>query len=184
MWAASHPLKVDVRVIAISNRDLRREVQARRFRQDLFYRLNVVSLQPAAAARAAGRHPDAQPTFLAEVRRGLRRAGRRRSRRRRWPAPRLPWPGNIRELENAIQGACIFASEREIERRPHAARGESAALSAERADRDRAEKELILATLRRLNGNRTHAAQALGVSVRTIRNRLREYRLTRRSAYR
>jgi two-component system, response regulator FlrC len=88
------------------------------------------------------------------------------------------WPGNIRELENAIQGACIFASEREIEADRIRLDGESAALSASGPTVVDAEKDLILATLRRLNGNRTRAAHALGISVRTVRNRLREYRLT------
>jgi two-component system response regulator FlrC len=88
------------------------------------------------------------------------------------------WPGNIRELENAVQGACIFCRDPEIDAGLIRLDGEAAAPSANGPTVVDAEKDLILATLRRLNGNRTHAARALGISVRTVRNRLREYRLT------
>ncbi|MBI5629173.1 MAG: sigma-54-dependent Fis family transcriptional regulator, partial [Candidatus Rokubacteria bacterium] len=89
-----------------------------------------------------------------------------------------PWPGNIRELENVIQRALILCPDREIGQE-HVALEEHAApalVTPGRTVMD-VERDLILATLKSLNGNRTHAAKALGVSVRTIRNRLREYRL-------
>ena len=174
----SHPLKVDVRVIAISNRDLRGEVQARRFRQDLFYRLNVVNLCLPPLRERPADIPMLCRHFLQKY------AAAYGGRAEAFTAEAMgrllgySWPGNIRELENAIQGACIFASEREIEADRIRLDGESAALSPSGPTVVDAEKDLILATLRRLNGNRTRAAHALGISVRTVRNRLREYRLT------
>jgi DNA-binding NtrC family response regulator len=89
------------------------------------------------------------------------------------------WPGNVRELENVIQRAVILCAGREI----GVEHLELEGLAAEATEAltgpltvAEMERELILATLKRLGGNRTHTARALGVSVRTIRNRLREYR--------
>jgi DNA-binding NtrC family response regulator len=177
---SSVPVKVDVRVIAISNRGLRQEVQAGRFRQDLFYRLSVVNvtlpplrerpadipglcrhfLQKYAAENLAPPEsigPEAMARLLA-----------------------YSWPGNIRELENVIHSAVILATGPEIGAEhvvlPEETPFQTAPVAVGRTVTE-VEKDLILSTLRRLNGNRTHAAKALGVSVRTIRNRLREYRL-------
>ena len=169
-------MKVNVRVMAISNRDLRREVQAGRFRQDLFYRLNVVNLNVPPLRERPGDIPLLSRHFLQKyaVAYGSRAESFAPEAMARLLA--YPWPGNIRELENAIQGAVILSLEHEIgadrivlDTTPLAPTGSSGPSVMEM------EKDLILATLKRLNGNRTHAAKALGVSVRTIRNRLREY---------
>jgi DNA-binding NtrC family response regulator len=183
---SSYVVKVDVRVIATTNRDLRAEVLAGRFRQDLFYRLNVVSFHLPRLANRQGDIPVLARHFL------QRYAAEHGSRAERFAPAALErllaysWPGNIRELENVIQRAVIFCTGREItadeilledesvvsepapDRGPAAVSGTVAAV----------EKDLILSTLYRLGGNRTHTAKALGVSVRTIRNRLHEYRLT------
>jgi DNA-binding NtrC family response regulator len=177
---SSHAVKVNVRVIAVSNRDLRLEVQAGRFREDLFYRLNVVSLNLPALRERPGDIPLLSRHFLQKY------ADATRSRAEAITPDAMArllahgWPGNIRELENVIQRAVILATEREIG--PEHVLPEPSfvpAPSEEAPGRTvmELEKELILSTLKRLNGNRTHAAKALGVSVRTIRNRLREYRV-------
>ena len=101
--------RVDVRVVASTNSDLEAEVQQGRFRADLFYRLNVVRIDGAAAARAQGRHPAARPPLR---RRRSRRGsgGRRRSSspRRSRGSRAYHWPGNVRELRNVIERAMIL----------------------------------------------------------------------------
>ena len=178
---SSYPVKVDVRVIATTNRDLRLEVAEGRFREDLFYRLNVVCLRPVALRERVDDIPVLARHFLVKY------AGVHAS-----PATELTpeamqrlrahvWPGNIRELENVIQRAVILCLDSAIggediivdEPTPTdftAVTGQTVA---------EVERNLIISTLERLNGNRTHTAKALGVTVRTIRNRLRKYGLNR-----
>jgi DNA-binding NtrC family response regulator len=176
---SSEPVKVDVRVIAVTNRDLRNEVRAGRFRQDLFYRLNVITLNVPplrdrpSDVRLLGRH------FL------LKYAVAHRGRAEDFTNEALErllahsWPGNVRELENVIQRAVILCPDRLIQP-DHLVLEEAPLEPVTLTGRTVAdvERELILSTLERFDGNRTHTAKALGLSVRTIRNRLREYRLT------
>jgi DNA-binding NtrC family response regulator len=178
---SSQAVKVNVRVIAISNRDLRAEVQAGRFREDLFYRLNVVSLNLPALRERPGDIPLLSRHFLQKYAHATGSPAETLSADALARLLAHAWPGNIRELENVIQRAVILANGREI-----AAEHVLPESSFVAAPRDEPapgrtvmehEKELILSTLKRLNGNRTHTAKALGVSVRTIRNRLREYRV-------
>jgi two-component system response regulator FlrC len=170
---------IDVRVIAVSNRDLRTEVREGRFRPDLFYRLNVVCLRVPPLRERAADIPLLTRYFL------QRYGAAHGSRATGFTAAGLDWllshrwPGNVRELENVVQRAVIMTPEGEIG--PEHLTLEStgmevaAPVTPGRTIAD-VERELILATLGRLNGNRTSTAKALGISVRTIRNRLREYR--------
>jgi DNA-binding NtrC family response regulator len=176
---SSHPVKVNVRVIGISNRDLRREVQAGRFRQDLFYRLNVVNLNLPPLRERAADIPLLSRHFLQRYAAAYGSSAETFTPEAMARLLAHSWPGNIRELENAVQGAVILSGGREIDA-DRLALDEDQLLTPSGAGTSvvEMEKDLILATLKRLGGNRTHAAKALGVSVRTIRNRLREYRLT------
>ena len=178
---SSQAVKVNVRVIAISNRDLRAEVQAGRFREDLFYRLNVVSLSLPALRERLGDIPLLSRHFLRKYADATSSPAEVLSPDALSRLLTHAWPGNIRELENVIQRAVILANGREIA--VEHVLPDTSFVAAPRAESAHArtvmehEKELILSTLKRLNGNRTHTAKALGVSVRTIRNRLREYRV-------
>ena len=174
---ASHPLTVDVRVIAITNRDLRREVAAGRFRQDLFYRLNVVSLRPPALRDRAGDIPLLARHFLRKYTALYRSPAQAFEGEAMQRLLAYPWPGNVRELENVVQRAVILGAGVEIgsdaivlEETPI----ETPALGGRTMTE--VQRDVILGTLARLNGNRTHTAKALGVTVRTIRNHLRKYR--------
>ncbi|HWF77016.1 MAG TPA: sigma-54 dependent transcriptional regulator [Caulobacteraceae bacterium] len=189
------PVKVDIRVIATSNRDLAQQVRDGVFREDLLYRLNVVNLRlpplrerpgdvlalaeffirKYAAANGAPERP-----LSAEAKRRL--AGHR-------------WPGNVRELENAMHRAVLLASGPEIEEyairlpdgapmpaSPGAETARAASVAAEAASRAfvgqtvaAVEQQLIIDTLGHCLGNRTHAANILGISIRTLRNKLNEY---------
>ncbi|MFN4228573.1 sigma-54-dependent transcriptional regulator [Parvibaculum sp.] len=189
------PVKVNIRIIATSNRDLQAEARAGRFREDLFYRLNVVNLQlpplrerPADilalaehfAARYAKQNGLSQKAISAEARRFL---GQHR------------WSGNVRELENTMHRAVLLSTGTEIDvdaiRLPDGSRlddtplngvAQKAAAAADAASRAfvgktvaEVEQDLILQTLDHCLGNRTHAANILGISIRTLRNKLKEY---------
>lgn len=176
---SAHAVRVDTRVIAVTNRNIRAEVGTGRFRADLYFRLAVIRLRvPALRERVA----DVRVLSEHFVRRyramhgavveGLTEGAVRMLEEH-------AWPGNVRELENVIQLAVILCGGREIgveHLELEGLAGGTTEVIAGRQTVAEMERELILATLKRLGGNRTHTARALGVSVRTIRNRLREYR--------
>ena len=168
--------RVDVRLIAATNRDLFADVEAQRFRADLYYRLNVVELSiPPLRER---------PEELdALVRQLLPRIARRLGRvvsgytPRAWDAlQHHTWPGNIRELEHAIERACAVTAgpEIDLDDLPPAVRNILDAPQA-RPLREH-EKAFIRATLRRHGGDRQKTAQVLGVSPSTLKRRLRQAR--------
>jgi two-component system response regulator FlrC len=175
------PIKVDIRLIATSNRDLEAEVAAGRFREDLWFRLNVVNLHlPPLRERPADivRLADHFAAKYAAVN-GL-------PKRRLVPTAIAllkshHWRGNVRELENCIHRAVLLASGEEI--RPddlvlHGSGvpdGASAGESLVGRTVAEVERDLILKTLRYTLGNRTIAAAILGISIRTLRNKLRQY---------
>jgi DNA-binding NtrC family response regulator len=175
----SRPIKVDVRVIATTNRALRQEVIDGRFRQDLFYRLNVIHFHLPPLRERAGDIPLLAQHFLE------RYAGLHGSEARELSAEtaellqKYHWPGNIRELENAVQRAVILCPGRQLTAKQFVLDDAEEPRPGIQVGRtfSEMEREFILETLKRVNGNRTQAAKTLGLSVRTIRNKLREYRV-------
>ena len=178
------PVKVDVRLIATSNRNLAEAVAAGRFRQDLYFRLNVVALRiPPLRERPAdiGLLAD---HFAARFAKENGLPARKISAEAGRLLASHAWPGNVRELENIIHRAVLLAGGNEIgaeaidlpaaaNASSTAARGASAApVGSTLAE---VERELILSTLSHCLGNRTHAATILGISIRTMRNKLRQY---------
>jgi two-component system, response regulator FlrC len=190
----TRPVPVNIRIIATSNRNLAEAVREGSFREDLLFRLNVVNLKipplrdrPAdiieIADHFARMYADANGVpvrpLSAEAKHQLQ-LGR--------------WPGNVRELENTIHRAVLLATGEEIgtdailspdgmrldQTKPPAVA--HAAMAAETVTRSlvgqtvaAVERDLILETLRHCLGNRTHAANILGISIRTLRNKLNEY---------
>lgn len=180
----SRPVKVDVRILATSNRDLETEVAAGRFRADLWFRLNVMTLAiPALAERPqdiavlarhfAGKYATANALPFRPLSDEALAALQAHS-----------WPGNVRELENAIHRAVLLAAGPRIEadaillpggsRRTSPGESDGAASLVGRTAAD-VERDLIIDTLRHCFGNRTHAATILGISIRTLRNKLKQY---------
>jgi DNA-binding NtrC family response regulator len=171
-------IRVDVRIIATTNRDLAREVRQGSFREDLYYRLNVVPLFLPPLRQRDG---DVELLTRHFLRRFARRLGR--------PSPafapaaldvfrRCPWPGNVRELENLVQRLVIMDRDGEIglDDLPDHLRGAPQPLTcAPMASLEDVERQTILNTLRDVAGNRTRAAEKLHISTRTIRNKLRKY---------
>jgi len=172
---------INVRFIAATNRPLRAMVGERRFREDLFYRLDVMALELPPLRERPEDIPLLSELFI-----------QRFATDYGWPATALTasareqlrahrWPGNVRELENTLHRAVIEAHGSDIDT-SHLALDTAAFESAPTADLagrswDQVERELIMTTLARVNGNRKRAAQLMGMGERTLRNRLREYRL-------
>ncbi len=189
---ALQPKNVDVVVIAASNRDLRAEVAAGRFRGDLFYRLNVVGVTLPPLRDRREDVPYLTAAFIRECSQRLRKplTGLTPSAERMLLTAR--WDGNVRELKNAIERACILTegntiSEREL---AGALQGETAALprprltepsGATRRDGPTAlgalEREHILDVLRQVRGNRMAAAKVLGISRRALYRRIERHQL-------
>lgn len=190
----SAPVKIDARIIATTNRDLADAVRAGQFREDLFFRLNVITL----AVPSLRDRPADIPTLAGHFTRYYASANGLPYRPLDEDALRLlglhPWRGNVRELENTMhravllaQGSSITPAAIELEplsSAPSKLRAQEANLTAPassavaalvgRPMRD-VERALILQTLTHTLGNRTHAATILGISIRALRNRLREY---------
>lgn len=192
------PVPVDIRILATSNRNLADEVRAGTFREDLLFRLNVINLQipplrerpqdiDLLAAHFADKYAQAnglpQRKLSADCHRHLHANN---------------WPGNVRELENTIHRAVLLATGVEIGaealRMPDGSRMDDtiigmasgpaaqAVIAAEGVTRTlvghtvaEVEQDLILDTLDHCLGNRTHAANILGISIRTLRNKLKQY---------
>lgn len=194
------PVKVDIRVIATSNRDLARAVSEGTFREDLLYRLNVVNLRLPSLRERPGDIAVLADHFIKKYAAANGVPVRPLSSPAREALTRHRWPGNVRELENAMHRAVLLATGAEIDveaiRLPDgqplagltgavpAAGGVvgHAAQAAETVTRAfvgqtvaEMEKVLILDTLKHCLGNRTHAANILGISIRTLRNKLNEY---------
>ncbi|HEV3176065.1 MAG TPA: sigma-54 dependent transcriptional regulator [Stellaceae bacterium] len=182
------PIKIDIRLIATSNRDLESEVRSGNFREDLFFRLNVVHLQVPPLRE---RPKDIE--LLAEY--FIKKYAEANGVPFRPLAPdvrekllRHPWRGNVRELENTMHRAVLLArgpiigSESVMLSNLTVGDGDAgkAALASKLGLVGRTvadvERDLILETLNHCLGNRTHAANVLGISIRTLRNKLQQYR--------
>jgi transcriptional regulator with PAS, ATPase and Fis domain len=171
--------KVNVRVIAATNRNLALDVRERRFRKDLFYRLNVVEL---AVPPLRDRREDLRglaDTILARVASQMRRPISGYSANALEHILRYSWPGNIRELENAIERACALATGNMVELAglPDELRNhQSLTIASEHVRPLREiEREYVLAALERNHGNRTLTAQQLRIGTATLFRKLKEY---------
>jgi DNA-binding NtrC family response regulator len=193
----SKPVRVDIRILATSNRDLTQAVKDGTFREDLLYRLNVVNLRLPPLRERPGDILALAEHFVkkyaaangAPVRPLSQDAAQRLAGHR--------WSGNVRELENAMHRAVLLSSGPEIEAfairlpdgqpmlnaaDPGARTAKDASVAADMAARSfvgqtvaEVEQHLIIDTLSHCLGNRTHAATILGISIRTLRNKLKEY---------
>jgi DNA-binding NtrC family response regulator len=177
----SGPIKVDVRIIATSNRNLEQAVGAHQFREDLFFRLNVIPIHlPPLRARKED-IPALMDHFLKRFNQENGRSVEGFSAASRAMFEEYPWPGNIRELQNTIERAVVLAAEPLLEPKHfsldwHMRAGHTfdvgVNVGTTVADMERA---LIFKTLETCRDNRTQAAKLLGISVRTLRNKLKEY---------
>ena len=178
------PIPVDVRVIATTNADVKKRIRDNQFREDLYYRLNVIPLKLPPLRERPEDIPHLVRHFIDN-----------HSAENKIPAPDIDkktiellkkyrWPGNVRELSNIVERAFLLCRGQTIQ--PNHLffdedQNEETAKTADHTDKTfqgtihEMEKELILSTLDELKGNKTQAAQRLGISIRTLRNKLAEY---------
>jgi two-component system response regulator HydG len=180
---STQTIKVDTRVIAATNKDLEEEIRQGRFREDLFYRINVVTIVVPPLRERHEDIPLLADFFLKRFAEKNRRVIKGITPRAMDLLMRYDWSGNVRELENVVERAVIMArgemitpmefpenlKELDVELKEP-----SLNLSAGRSLKE-IEKEMILRTLEETGGNRTHAADILGISRRTLQLKLKEY---------
>jgi len=174
-------LEVDVRIVATTNRDLRKAIPEGKFREDLYYRLNVVPVCIPSLRERRNDIPLLVEYFLDKF---CRECGRERARLADMAMDRFlsyPWPGNVRELRNLVHRLVVLSSRAVItaEDLPaefHGSPQEPGHGVCVGATIDEAERWLILNTLEHTKGHRNRAAGMLGVTTRTLRNKLSQYR--------
>ena len=165
----TRPIKVDIRLIAATNRDLKEAARAGSFRQDLYYRLNVVSVRMPALRERKEDIPLLANFFARRFGEKVKRPVVGISPKARACLLRYPWPGNVRELENAIERAVVLGSTEliQVEDLPEALVEETAAegdpITALHEGLRQAKKELIERAIEQAGGNYTEAAGILGV---------------------
>lgn len=171
LGSSGRSLKVDVRVVAATNKDLRAEVQEGRFRQDLLFRLNVVNLH---VPRLKDRREDILPLarfFLNRYAVDFKKRVTAFSPEAINKLRRYPWPGNVRELQNAVERAVLLCEE-EIIDAPHltmeGGNGEGELTQASTLDLEQLERAAIIRALQATRGVQKEAAKLLGISPRVL----------------
>jgi transcriptional regulator with PAS, ATPase and Fis domain len=186
------PISIDVRIIATTNRNLAECVKQGKFREDLFYRLNVVSLTLPPLRERVGDIKVLSESFMEDyAQKNTKKLTGFQTEAMQLLESHV-WPGNIRELENVIERAVITAKDAIIsvqdifiERREISLKN-SNLLNLYNLEKDKGwspgrtlddiERKVIIEALEYHQGNRTHTARALGISIRTLRNKIADYR--------
>ena len=180
---STQTIKVDTRVIVATNKNLEKEIEEGRFREDLYYRLNVVTVEVPPLRQRREDIPLLADFFLKHYGEKNRRHIKGFTPRATDLLMRYDWPGNVRELENIIERAVIMSRGEMITplEFPTDLQNPDEELKESRIDftpgrsLKEVEKVMILRTLEETGGNRTHAARILGISRRTLQLKLKEY---------
>lgn len=200
---ANTPIKVDVRIIATSNRDMEQAVKQGQFREDLYFRLNVVNLDLPALRQRPSDIPELAQFFADKYAEANGVPKKKISAAATEKMQAYHWQGNIRELENTMHRAILISVEDELEPAAIHVQVSGQSAQAPQASQDSpapsaspaapvknknavenlvgrsiadVERDMIINTLEHCLGNRTHAANILGISIRTLRNKLNQYK--------
>jgi DNA-binding NtrC family response regulator len=178
------PRKVDVRVIAATNHDLRAAIAEKRFREDLYYRLSMIEIRTPSLAERKEDLPLLTRHMVEKFSRQFQKEIRGLTQRAQIVLARHNWPGNIRELENALGHACMMALSETIDVQDlpdylrSSTRGSASAASIEPLNEDTFddhEKRLIADALRKANGNQSEAARALRIGRDALRYKMKKH---------
>jgi transcriptional regulator with AAA-type ATPase domain len=170
-------LKANIRVIAATNRDLRKAVERGEFREDLFYRLGVFDIKiPPLRARPGDIVPLTE-TFLKEIAKSMGRPSVALTRDARHALLHYDWPGNVRELRNVLERAAILCEGALIDASHLALPASNKSLRSDTTDLAVVERTTITSVLQECRGNKTKAARRLGLSRTQLHLRIRKYRL-------
>jgi two-component system response regulator FlrC len=170
-------LNANIRVIAATNRDLRKAVERGDFREDLFYRLGVFDIQtPPLRDRASDIVPLTE-TFLQEIGRSFGRPPARLTREARHALLQYDWPGNVRELRNVLERAAILSEGALIDTNHLTLQSRARPHRSDTTDLRVVERTTISKVLHECRGNKTKAARRLGLSRTQLHLRIRKYRL-------
>ena len=179
---SSETVSVDVRVLATTNRDLPTEIAAGRFREDLYFRLAVVPLSVPALREREGDMLELADHFLQTASQRLGRGPFELTANARELLTAYEWPGNVRELQNIVTRACVLNEGRPVgadELRPwltaERIANRAASPVAAGATLEEVERQLIETTLAQYDGHRAKTAEALGIGIRTLSGKLRQY---------
>lgn len=170
---SNETVKCDIRIVAATNRDLAAYVKEGKFREDLYYRLNVIDMRLPALKERMGDVPLLVNRYLREF------GGKSVSPDAMRLLEAYQWPGNVRELRNAVEKMCVLSSSGEIgvDDVPDEMKRDVPVTLSVSGTLGETEKAKILAVLEEVGGNRTKAAERLGISRRTIYRKLEEYGL-------
>ena len=170
-------VKANIRVIAATNRDLRKAVEQGSFREDLFYRLGVFDIQiPPLRDRPADIVPLSE-AFLQEIGRSFGRPAAGLTREARAALLQYEWPGNVRELRNVLERAAILCEGDRIDVEPFAPAIGAKSLRNDTTDLSVVERTTVAKVLHECRGNKTKAARRLGLSRTQLYMRIRKYGL-------
>ncbi|MCH7760121.1 sigma-54-dependent Fis family transcriptional regulator [candidate division TA06 bacterium] len=176
----THPTKVDVRVIAATNENLEEKIRSGGFRKDLFYRLNVIPVQVPPLRERKEDVPLLVEFFIKQTCERLRVSPKKISPDLLEVLMEHDWPGNIRELENAIERACVLVEGDEIRRKsdlPENVLGKTSSFPAHSLKNQ--EQQSILSTLQETHGNIIQSAESLGIHPSTLYRKMRRYKIKR-----
>jgi DNA-binding NtrC family response regulator len=179
-------IPVDVRIIATTNSDLKKVIAEKKFREDLFYRLNVIPICVPPLRGRVGDIPLLNEYFLKKYGELTGAKNPILSEGAAALLKNYSWPGNVRELENVIERAVLMADRGPIQPGHLCLEGDEgvpteadpSSVPLKGSTLWEVEKNLIFDTLKGVNGNKTKASRILGISVRTMRNKLHEYKMT------
>jgi DNA-binding NtrC family response regulator len=173
---SSRSIKVDVRILSATNKDLKKEVEERRFREDLFYRLNVFNVDVPHLRKRKEDIPLIVEHLIGKYNKILNKKVRKVSAKAMDLLLDYNYPGNIRELENILERSMIMAKNEIIDEKYFNFISKEAYIEKKGTLKD-VEKELIIKYLIQNNANRTKTAEILGISRRSLQNKIKEYQI-------